>query len=231
LIVLSGGAALVLRPYAASPDAVATKISDSSVIVADANGIISFVPAGEPASVGLIFYPGGLVDPVAYAGYMRAFAEAGFAAFIVRMPLHFAVLDIEAGSKVIAAHPEISTWIVGGHSLGGAMAARYADSHPETIKGLLLWATYAESQLNLENRADLRVLSVYGTEDQLTTVDIINETKANLPASTTYVAIEGGNHAYFGDYGPQARDGQPTISREEAFNLVLNATLTFFKQF
>jgi pimeloyl-ACP methyl ester carboxylesterase len=124
----------------------------------------------------------------------------------------------------MAAYPEIDDWAVGGHSLGGAMAARFAYQNPAAVQGLVLWAAYPASTDDLSSQ-DVRVTSIYGTRDGLATGDKIAASRPLLPPDTTWVAIEGGNHAQFGWYGPQSGDNPATISREDQQAQIVAATL------
>ena len=125
---------------------------------------------------------------------------------------HLAVLDMNAADGIAEQYPDIETWYIGGHSLGGAMAAIYAAGHSDELDGLILLAAYSTKDLS---SSDLAVLSVYGSEDRVLNAEKYETSKANLPASMTEVIIEGGCHAGFGAYGPQAGDGTPSISNEE----------------
>lgn len=140
------------------------------------------------------------------------------------MPFNLAVTNVDAADRVIAAHHEIEHWAIGGHSLGGAMAAHYAYTHPDAVQGLVLWAAYPASNNNLADRS-LAVTSIYATADGLAAADKIAASRPLLPAHTRYVAIQGGNHAGFGWYGPQGGDGQATISRAAQQEQVVAATL------
>ena len=120
---------------------------------------------------------------------------------------------------------EIATWSVGGHSLGGVTASAYAGGH-DSVSGLLLWASYPQG--SLADRQGLAVVSVSGTQDGLTTPADIEASKVKLPPSTTFVAIDGGVHAFFADYGEQPGDGTPTISREDAQEQIVAASLRLF---
>lgn len=218
---MSGGVALWLRPYMAMPTALAAMKSGKGVTVTDTSDSIAFMPASPP-HVGLIFYPGAKVEPAAYAVYMRAFAEHGYAAFIVKMPLNLAIFGENKASAVIAAYPHISTWVIGGHSLGGVFACSFADKH-STIKGLLLYASYPSSDMSSQTR--LHVVSLSGSNDGLATPAKVNAAKNLLPPTTQYIVIQGGIHGFFGDYGVQDGDGQPSITREEARAEIITASL------
>jgi len=140
------------------------------------------------------------------------------------MPLNLAVLNPGAAHDVIAAYPQIQRWAVGGHSLGGAMAANFAKNNPEAVQGLVLWAAYPASSDDL-SASSLSVLSIYGTLDGLATGEKINASRALLPEDTTYVPIEGGNHAQFGWYGEQSGDNTAAITRQVQQDQIIQATV------
>jgi hypothetical protein len=205
------------------PDALSALESDGSVQVATERWLV-FSPVSPEPHTGLILYPGGRVDPHSYAPTARAIAASGYVVVIVPMPLNLAIFGSGAAADVIAAYPEITTWAIGGHSLGGAMAARFAFGHSDQVQGLILWAAYPDSSNDLSDRT-LPVTSIYGTLDGLATTEKIDASRALLPGTTEWVAIEGGNHAQFGWYGPQSGDNPATITREEQQTQVVEATL------
>jgi hypothetical protein len=207
----------------AMPEAEAALVSDSLVEVED-NGWIVFRPAGGETTTGLIIYPGGRVDPVAYAPLARDIAAEGHLVVIVPMPLNLAFLGANRALEVMEAYPEIEAWAVGGHSLGGAMAANFADSHPEAVEGLALWAAYPAGSDDLSDQ-ELIVTSIYGTNDGLVTLDEIRDSELLLPADVRWVAIEGGNHGQFGYFGPQPGDNPAEISREDQQAQIVQAML------
>ena len=196
-------------PQAATDVALQALVSDSAVVV-ETDPWLTFSPVGETPQAGLIVYPGGHVDPRAYAPLAREIAARGYRVVIVPMPLALAVMAPDKAVDVMAENPTVSSWAIGGHSLGGAMAARFAYTHPDAVDGLVLWAAYPASTDDLSG-FDLMTASIYGTLDGLSTGEKIDASRPLLPASTRWVAIEGGNHAQFGDYGRQAGDGTATI--------------------
>lgn len=203
------------------PETEAAMASSDSVTVTS-EPWLTFSPL-EPSTTGFIFYPGGRVPAQAYAPPVRAIAEAGYLSVIAPMPFGLAVLNPDAADGIIEAHPEVEHWVIGGHSLGGAMAAQYAAGH-EDIDGLALWAAYPPGGTDLSG-SDIMVTSIYATEDGLATLDEIEASAAQLPADTTFVEISGGNHGQFGWYGEQDGDGVATISREAQQQQVVAATL------
>ena len=192
-------------PATPMPEALAALQFTEQVIVGMEPWLV-FRPLTDNPTVGLVLYLGGRIDPRAYAPAAHALAEEGYLVVIVRMPLHLAVVAPGRAAAVVAAFPEIGRWAVGGHSLGGAMAARFACRNPSVAQGLVLWAAYPASRDDLSART-MAVTSIYGSRDGLATGDKILAARALLPGKTQWVAIEGGNHAQLGWYGPQPGDG------------------------
>jgi hypothetical protein len=103
--------------------------SDSNVTVISGQWL-TFKPTTTNYTTGLIIYPGGRVDYRSYAPLAHAIANEGYLTIIVPMPLNLAVFGANAANEVIASHPEITSWAIGGHSLGGTMAAQFAYQNP-----------------------------------------------------------------------------------------------------
>ena len=181
------------------------------VTVEYVDNTIIFQP--EEAVAGFIFYPGGLVQTEAYAPLMEQLAEQGIFCVLVEMPYYLAMFDANAARGIRDKYPEIDTWYIGGHSLGGAMASLYADRHQAEYEGLILLAAYSTKDLTDEPEID--VLLIRGSEDGVLNMDKYDECLANLPEDYQEIVIEGGCHGYFGDYGMQAGDGEPTITVDE----------------
>ena len=208
------------------PEAEAALVSDELVRV-ETSPWLTFTPA-EPTGTGFILYPGGRVPAEAYAPPARAIAEAGYLSVVPSMPLGLAMLAPDTADGIVEANPQIERWVIGGHSVGGVMAAGYASDH-DAVNGLVLWAAYPADGTDLAAQA-LAVTSVYATEDGLVSIDDIDASRTQLPSATTYVEIAGGNHAQFGWYGEQNGDGVATISREEQQAQVVAATLELLAQ-
>ncbi|MFN8492815.1 MAG: alpha/beta hydrolase [Caldilineaceae bacterium] len=206
------------------PEALAALASDTQVKVTT-EPWLTFQPVTATATTGLIFYPGGRVDPRAYAPAAHAISAHGYLVVIAPMPLNLAVFAPKRAQQVIENHPEIKRWAIAGHSLGGAMAANFVYNHPDLIQTLILWAAYPADSNSLAERPALTVTSIYGTRDGLATPDKQQHAHALLPKQTTWVAIEGGNHAQFGWYGPQSGDRTATITREQQQAEAISATL------
>ncbi len=216
--------------YHASSEAEAVLSDHASYITIKENlqdhtySILSDIPENE--EVGLIFYPGGKVEYTAYLPLLTECAESGIDCFLLKMPFNLAVLSPGAAESVISAHPEITTWILAGHSLGGSMAADYAFKHPDEVAALVLLASYSISDLPKE---DIDVVCVYGTNDQVMNAKNYERDKVNLPPDFTEVIIPGGCHAYFGSYGFQKGDGTPSITSKEQIDLTVDAILSLLQ--
>ena len=208
--------------------ALAALESDKGVAVAR-DRWLEFVPRGDMSATGFIFYPGGRVAVEAYAPLGRAMAEAGHLAVLTPMPLNLAILNPAAAGAVMDAYPEIENWVIGGHSLGGVMAARFAFEHPDWVDGLLLLAAYPEDGIDLSG-ARMAVTTVYGELDGLASVEEIERSFARLPPASEKVMIIGGNHAQFGWYGAQDGDMPAAISHALQNQQVIAATLELVRR-
>lgn len=213
-----GGYVYVSDCYRADEQAAAAMVQDGAVGIETSGSVTWFIP--EQPTAGLIFYPGCKVEHTAYAPLMRACAEQGIICALVKMPGNLAVLNADAADGLRQTHPEVTDWYIAGHSLGGAMDAK----HAEDFSGLILLAAYSTKDLT---QTPLRVLSVYGSEDGVMNRDSYEKDRANLPADTTEIIIDGGCHAQFGCYGAQDGDGTPTISAAEQISQTSEAIAAF----
>jgi hypothetical protein len=170
--------------------------------------------SGNIKTVGYIFRPGALVDPHAYIQALEPIAQAGYVVLIAKEPANLAVLGADQSLGLKGYAPTVTTWAIGGHSLGGAMAALVVNTHPTKFAALVLEAAYPPTGNSLSEWGGA-VLSIYASNDGLATPTKIEATKYLLPSGTAYNVIEGGCHAYFGSYGAQDGDGTPTVTRAE----------------
>ena len=219
--VLLGCVAYVNDYYKADVNAVNTYYVENEVdlqILDDS--CIAYGP--KTALAGMIFYLGGKVEHTAYEPLMKALASKGILCVLVEMPFKLAVFDINAADGIKEQYPDITNWYMAGHSLGGSMAAAYLGEHHTDFKGLILLGSYSTEDLS---RTDLEVLSVYGSEDKVLNLEKYLENKIHFPNAFDEVVIDGGCHAYFGMYGVQEGDGEPTISNEEQITMTVDAIM------
>lgn len=194
--------------------------SDGRVRVEERSGEIVFEPVAGRAPAGLIFFPGAMVDPKAYAPLMRKVAEGGYEAVIVELPLRQAPLEsqevevVERARLLMERDGSSRRWVISGHSRGGVIACRVAATHPSLPAAMVLMGTSHPVERDLSGLR-FPVTKIYATNDGLATVEKVDANRGMLPAATRWVKIEGGNHAQFGWYGRQFRDNPATISREE----------------
>jgi hypothetical protein len=227
-VVLVGFVVWAETPLGPMAEAYEALQNDSAVTVSVGNWLI-FSPRSSNASKGFIIYPGGRVDYRAYAPAAHAIAAEGYLCVIVAMPLNLAVFGVNIASEVITSYPQISSWAIGGHSLGGTMAAQFAYDNPSKIQGLVLWAAYPASGTNLTKQT-LLVTTIHGTNDGLVTSTQIDSSLYLLPANTVRVEIAGGNHAQFGWYGEQSGDNAAMIARTSQQSQIINATVELLRK-
>jgi hypothetical protein len=213
LLGLAGG--VYFGTYSrATPEAAALlQGSDTVEVKAMVKGWLLDGPGTEAA---LVFYPGGKVEATAYLPLLTALAEDGVDCFLVRMPLNMAFMDLNAAGAVQTDYA-YDRWYVGGHSLGGAMAALYAADRE--LDGVILLAAYPTRAL------DEPMLLLYGSEDGVADRERIAEAERYGTVET--LEIEGGNHAFFGDYGLQKRDGEAALSPREQQKETVEAILAW----
>ena len=227
-IILTAVCALYLGDYYPADTEVLEAFVPAAPVVSEAwkDGTLITRPEGRDPVAGLIFYPGGKVEHTAYTPLMEALASEGILCVLVEMPFRLAVLDVNAAEGIPADFPEVEHWYLGGHSLGGSMAASYLASHTEDFDGLILLGSYSTADLS---GSGLSVLSVYGSEDGVMNREKYAEYKPNLPEGFTEIIIEGGNHAYFGAYGEQEGDGIATVTPAEQLERTVEAILTLLE--
>jgi dienelactone hydrolase len=228
VVAVSGFIVWAETPLGPMSEALEALESDSYVVVTKGKWLV-FRPAQDGAEAGFIMYPGGRVDYRSYAPVARGIAAEGYLVVIVRMPLNLAVFGSGAARDVLSAFPEVDAWAVGGHSLGGSMAARFVYRNPSAVDGLILWASYPASGDDLSDR-DIAVATIYGTKDGLATYDKIERSLGLLPLDALIVGIDGGNHAQFGSYGPQGGDDEASITREQQQSQIIEATFQLLRK-
>ncbi|MCB9414282.1 MAG: alpha/beta hydrolase [Actinobacteria bacterium] len=200
-----------LAPYEADPvPTAATQTANTGILL---------MPQ-DPGDTGVAFIPGALVDPRAYEQIFAPVVAAGYPVFIVKPPLGVAFTVPDAVADAEVAAPEVEQWVIAGHSLGGAVASDQLDN----AAGLMLLGSYPIGDISSQ---EIPVLSVSGSNDAFTTPQDIEQSMADLPDGTTFVVVEGGIHAYFGDYGLQRGDGSPGIPREQAQEQIQASMLKF----
>lgn len=228
LIAIAGFIVYVSDYYHADRTALAALNSTNSYTVVDNDDYITFTPTGTKSSTGIIFYPGGKVQPEAYSVIASKLAENGYTTIIVKMPFNLAVFAPNKADGVIGNHSEITKWVIIGHSMGGVFASNYAVNHQDKIKGVIYLAAYPNS--NASN-ATFKALSIRGSLDNITTAQDIESNKNKFPVNTTFITIEGGNHYNNGNYGVQTGDNNSTITKEEQQKQTINVILEFLNSF
>ena len=209
------------------PEALAALESDDLVSVTE-EPWLTFTPTGE-IQVGLIYYPGGRIDPRGYSNMMRTIAEEGYLVVVPSMPINMAIFNTNAADKIITHFSEVKTWAIAGHSVGGTSAAIYTAKNPDKISGLAIWASYPANSADL-SELDLPVYMIYGELDEGIDRPVVEEKKVLLPPDTVYLEIKGGDHHQFGTYLVDPGVDRSTISRDTQQEQIVQGTLELLNQ-
>jgi len=212
--------------YHATTVATEAMTDNQNVTITYKDDMAIFTPNENSKQVGLIFYPGAKVEYTSYAPLMTKLAENGITCVLIKMPFNLAVFNINAANKALNDVSNITSWYISGHSLGGAMASAYAASNTDKLSGIILLGAYPSSDLS---KTDLRLLTMYGSNDEVLNKNKLSETKSNAPSDSLYFEIEGGNHADYGNYGIQKGDGTATISSDEQQTIVTDKIIKFIE--
>lgn len=185
--------------YRAEDVALEVLAQDSGITVQDNLTILS---PTSPTDTAIIFYPGAKVEAEAYLPLLDQIRQTGVTCILVHMPFHMAIFDADAAEKVMEQFPEIQHWYMAGHSMGGAMASKFASDHPEEVEGLILLGAYLYGDY-----PEKKALTIYGSLNQ--------SVEDHIDYTQNIVEIQGGNHAQFGNYGAQKGDLPAEISAQE----------------
>lgn len=215
--------------YRADREGREASISGGGIEVSLDRGIWRFRPSStvDPGPT-LIFLPGALVDPRAYAPLLREVARSGRTALMVELPRRGAMGGAESpelGRRIRRAFDLAeSSVVLAGHSRGAVVAVREAATGDPRLQGLILIATTHPRDYDLVS-LDIPVTKVVGTRDGIAPPDRVRANAGLLPSHTEWVWVEGGNHSRFGWYGFQPLDRWPEIEAEVQRGILVNAVL------
>ncbi len=215
----------------ASSAALAASVSDAAVRVDDDGETLVLRPAAGRERGGVILYPGAYVDVRGYVPTLKPLAEAGYRVVVVRMPFELAIFGIDRAADVIAEHTDLRHWVIVGHSVGGAMAAMFADRHREALDGVIIWDSYPPSVSSLADFAKPVWLIHRATPDGSPPPSFA--ANRNLyPRDSRWAAIPGGIHMQFGSFAPggYVEDWAPSISEAAQHRAVVRLTLEALEQ-
>ena len=200
LAILTGAFFWYVSDYYRAEDVALEVMAQGSGITVQDN--LTILSPTYPTDTAIIFYPGAKVEAEAYLPLLDQIRQTGVTCILVHMPFNMAIFDADAAEEVISRFPEIQHWYVAGHSMGGAMASKFASEHPDQVDGLILMGAYIYGDY-----PDEKTLTIYGSLNQ--------SVEDHIDYTQNIVEIEGGNHAQFGNYGPQKGELPAEISAEE----------------
>ena len=215
LAVLAGVFFWYVSDYYRAEDAALEVLAQGSGISQQDN--LTILSPTVSTDTAIIFYPGAKVEAEAYLPLLDQIRQTGVACILVHMPFHMAIFDANAAEEVIARFPEYQHWYIAGHSMGGGMASKFASDHPDQVDGLILMGAYIYGDY-----PDEKALTIYGSLNQ--------SVEDHIDYTENIVEIEGGNHAQFGNYGPQKGDLPAAISSEEQQRQTVDAIETFLRE-
>lgn len=215
LAILAGAFFWYVSDYYRAEDVALEVLAQDSTIEVQDN--LTILSPSYPTDTAIIFYPGAKVEAEAYLPLLDQIRQTGVTCILVHMPFHMAIFDVNAAEEVMEQFPEYRHWYMAGHSMGGAMASQFAADHPDEVDGLILLGAYLYGDYPPEN-----TLTIYGSLNQ--------SVEDNIDYTENIVEIQGGNHAQFGNYGPQKGDLPATISAEEQQKQTVEAMEAFLAQ-
>ncbi len=225
--VLTAGAGVLYfgTPHHGPDASVAGVEADPTVTVTEQGGTYTLEPSDGEPTAGLVFYPGARVHPDAYVASLAPLAsEANVTVVVPKLRLNLAVLDQNAASGYVT-DSTVEHWYVGGHSLGGAMACRYASENPGAVEGVVLYASYCDRDIS---GTGLAALSVTGSADTVLDSNSYENNRDNLPADATTRELPL-NHTQFGSYRGQRGDEPSNLSYATAHERLGNVTVQWFR--
>lgn len=215
LVLLGGGFFWYVSDYYRAEDAAVTVLAQGQNLTTEDN--LTILSPSTPSDTAVIFYPGAKVEVIAYLPLLDQIRQTGVTCILVDMPFHMAIFDSNAAQDVMERFPDVAHWYVAGHSMGGAMASQFAANHPDEVDGLILLGAYIYGDYPPE-----KTLTVYGSLNQ--------SVEDHLDYTENVVEIQGGNHAQFGNYGPQKGDAEATISAQEQQKQTVEAIAAFLSR-
>ncbi|MGK0551728.1 alpha/beta hydrolase [Enterococcus faecalis] len=186
--------------------------------------------AGDPKKPAVLFYQGALVAKESYSLWAEKVATAGFSVYLIQEPFALAVLAPNKAQQILDSE-KLTSYVIGGHSLGGVMASRFAakQSADSGLTGVFFLASYPDQKGSLKAFKG-SVLSVTASYDGVLNQKQYQEAKNYMPSQVTYQTIAGGNHAGFGSYGSQKGDHPAKIKNAKQQEQVARILINWLNQ-
>jgi pimeloyl-ACP methyl ester carboxylesterase len=222
-IILAGWHQIDGQPLAETEQYLSAKGYSATI---EDDGSLIFTPDSANGQ-GLLIMHGALIKPQSYATTAAFFARRGYTVYL---PYGFARLSISAVNKaaIRIADLDLDGWFVIGHSMGGLSSMILISEHAIPVKAVALWASAMPADFS---HSSLPILFLWGDHDGLLPAERFARTRQNLPASTKFITVKGGNHRNFAMYSHQFFDAESTIDWPEQIELANQETAAFFSGF
>jgi pimeloyl-ACP methyl ester carboxylesterase len=202
----------------------------------------------KAASQAILFLPGAGVAHRAYARAMHLLADLGYIVVVVSAePLRRIAPGLGHTADyfrrmcmhpVSTKYPQISTWLLAGHSMGAFGATQVAQELG--INTVVMWAAapFVAALADL-SQTTTRVAVIQGSNDALLPfvleklqppgIDLVKEFWAKLPPHAQEFVIEQGTHAGFADYQSKSLlEDDDGLSREAQQQQAVRLTHQYF---
>ncbi len=199
---------------------------EAKQVYKDNGNSLTFGTEYEDSEIGFIIYPGGKVEPEAYSPLAKQLSDEGYLVVIAKFTFNLGIMDSNAADGIIEKYNEIDEWVIIGHSLGGTAASIYANDNDDIIHSVVFLGSYAYKNLSDNN---LNTITITGSNDLVLDTEGFNDSLDNYPDNVNHYTIDGGNHAYFGNYGNQKGDGVATITNSEQQSQTIALILTLLQ--
>jgi pimeloyl-ACP methyl ester carboxylesterase len=223
-----------LIAYRANPEGRRAARSDEAVTVRHADGVWRFEGADPAKAPTLVFFPGALVDPRAYAPLAKAVAREGYPVVILELPRRGVFGGADSPElrtrldSVLSSLGDSGGFVLAGHSKGGVVASTVASRKDPDLKGLFLIGTTHPRDVDLSG-LNIPVTKIAGTRDGLARPADVRQNAPLMPPHTRWIWVEGGNHSQFGWYGFQPLDRRPLADAAEQRALMIDGLLDLLR--
>ncbi len=210
---------------APAAEAMAAMQSDAAVTVTMEDWLV-MQPASSTPTIGIVFYAGAYCDVRGYAPVLKEVAAAGYLVIAPTLPFDFSIFAPDIADEVRAAYPEIKRWVIAGHSMGGAMAGRYAYLNQDNLAGLIVFDSFPPGGNSLAE-SKLPILLFERAKADGSRSQKFIDNAGLYPEGTPNILIPGAQHMYYGSFdgGAYEEEWEPGIKRSVQQRVVIEGMI------